>query len=63
MELFQIFGDLDLRVILENLFQIFGDLGFTVTNMLRVIVNIRRFGFTGHFNSIALIKNGLKPLV
>ena len=50
-ELFQTSGDLDLRVILEKLFKTFGDLGFTVTNTLGVIVNVRRFGFTGHFIS------------
>ena len=48
-ESFQTFADLDLRATLEKLFQTFGDLGFTVTNALGVIVNVRRFGFTGHF--------------
>ena len=39
--LIQIFGDLDVRAILEKLFQMFGDLGFTGTNILGVTVNIR----------------------
>jgi hypothetical protein len=48
-ESIQTFGDLGLRVTLGKSFQTFGDLGFTGTNALGVIVNIRRFGFTGHF--------------